>query len=164
MEPITTAFAALGVVKQIVGLVKESCKTIDDVSSLGPMLGKYFDSKQKITKHYQKAQQRSFEGSNMAYAMEIELELDKMKEFERQVQMMFFQANKIDVWNKILNRAATMEKDSKVKQRTRNVEAKKRKERAKLILAILIMVVLLSLSGYSIYEAYSFCQISGCGY
>jgi len=50
MEPISTALAALGVVKQIVSVIKEAESTIDDVSSLGPLLGKYFDKKHVITK------------------------------------------------------------------------------------------------------------------
>lgn len=168
MEPITTALAALGAVKQIVGLVKEACSTVDDVASLGPMLGKYFDKKHQVITNFEEAKKTNFQGSNMGKAMEIELELERMREFEKQVQMLFFQANKMDVWQKIMIRAAAMDEDFKIKQRMQKTalanKARKQKEQTELTLILIAIFIIFVISGYSIYEAYIFCQTNACGY
>ena len=46
MDPMT----ALAAIQSAVALVKKVSKTVDDVTSLGPVLGKYFDAKTKATK------------------------------------------------------------------------------------------------------------------
>jgi hypothetical protein len=48
MEPISTALAAFAAVQKVVSLIKQASKTADDVKSLGPLLGRYFDAKHKI--------------------------------------------------------------------------------------------------------------------
>lgn len=168
MEPITTALAALGAVKQIVGLIQEACSTVDDISSLGPMLGKYFNKKHEVIKNYEEAKKTNFQGSNMAKALEIELELDRMAQFEKKVQMLFFQANKMDVWQKIVARAAAMDEDAKVAKRREEIalanKKRKEKEQIELFIILLVVFIFLALSGYSIYEAYTYCQAYRCGY
>jgi hypothetical protein len=46
IDPIT----ALAGIQTAVALIKKVSKTVDDVSSLGPVLGKYFDAKSNATK------------------------------------------------------------------------------------------------------------------
>ena len=166
MEPITTALAAIAAVKQITNLVKETCGTVDDISSLAPMLGKYFGKKQEVVKSYEEAKKSNFKGSSMAKSIEIELELDRMKTFESEIQMLFFQCNKMDVWQKILSRAAAMDEDFKVQQRMQKTalanKAKKEKEEIELALILLGFFTILAIVGYFTYEAYYFCETYIC--
>jgi hypothetical protein len=46
IDPLT----ALAGIQAAVALIKKVSKTVDDVSSLGPVLGKYFDAKSTATK------------------------------------------------------------------------------------------------------------------
>ena len=42
--------SALAAVQSAVKLIKKASATVDDVASLGPMIGKYFDAKATATK------------------------------------------------------------------------------------------------------------------
>ena len=46
IDPLT----ALAGIQAAVALIKKVSKTVDDVSSLGPVLGKYFDAKSTASK------------------------------------------------------------------------------------------------------------------
>ena len=121
IDPMT----ALAGIQSAVALIKKVSKTVDDVSSLGPVLGKYFDAKSNATKAARDAK-KSGKKSSMAAAIEIEMALDQAAQFEKELQLLFMQAGKIDVWNKIKKRSAAM--DAEAAQDARN-EAKARKKR-----------------------------------
>lgn len=104
IDPIT----ALAGIQSAVALIKKVSKTVDDVSSLGPVLGKYFDAKNTATKAAVHAR-TSGNKSAMAVAIEIEMALEQTAQFEKQLQLLFMQTGKIDVWNKIKARAQQME-------------------------------------------------------
>lgn len=108
IDPLT----ALAAISSAVSLVKKACKTVDDVASLGPVLGKYFTAKEQAIEVVKKSQQGGFKGSALGQALELELALEQAKDFEKQVQMLFFQANKMDVWMRITARAKQMEVDA----------------------------------------------------
>jgi len=59
MDPLT----AMAAVSTAVNLIKKASKTVDDVRSLGPLLGKYFDAKHEATKAVKQAKKKG--GSNM---------------------------------------------------------------------------------------------------
>ena len=73
MEPITLAITAFSAVQSAVKAIKQAQKTVDDVKSLGPLLGRYFDAKQQATKAVVQAKKKG--GSNLGQAIEIELAL-----------------------------------------------------------------------------------------
>ena len=68
IDPVT----ALAAVQSAVKLIKKASATVDDVASLGPMIGKYFDAKATATKAAREAKKAG--GSNMGKAIEIELD------------------------------------------------------------------------------------------
>ena len=92
IDPIT----ALAGIQAAVALIKKVSKTVDDVSSLGPVLGKYFDAKSTATKAVVEAKNTG-KKSSMALAIEIEMALDQAAKFERDLQLLFMTTGKIDV-------------------------------------------------------------------
>ena len=98
IDPLT----ALAGIQAAVALIKKVSKTVDDVSSLGPVLGKYFDAKSTATKAAVQAKKSK---SSMGTAIQIEMALDQAKRFEDELQLLFMQSGKVDVWNKIKSRA-----------------------------------------------------------
>jgi hypothetical protein len=167
MEPITTALAALGVVKQIVNVIKQADSTIQDVSSLGPLLGRYFDKKHEITKSLRETSKPGFKGSNMGRAAEIELELKSMAQFENEMQFIFMTTGNIDVWNKIVARSAAMDEEDRANQR-RAADAlkqarKKRKENLELGIAITLSTITLVILMWIGIEAIYYCREVKCG-
>jgi len=58
VDPIT----ALAAISSAVELVKKVAATVDDVTSLGPVLGKYFDAKADAIEVVQKSQEGGFKG------------------------------------------------------------------------------------------------------
>ena len=68
----------MAAVSTAVNLIKKASKTVDDVRSLGPLLGKYFDAKHECTKAVNHAKKG---GSNMGQAIQVELELMQQKAF-----------------------------------------------------------------------------------
>jgi hypothetical protein len=122
IDPIT----ALAGIQSAVALIKKVSKTVDDVASLGPVLGKYFDAKSNATKAAVDAK-ASGKKSNMAVAIEIELALHQAEQFEKQLQLLFMQTGKIDVWNKIKARSQAMDveaaRDAR-KEKDRTLRAK----------------------------------------
>ncbi len=153
IDPIT----ALAAVSSAVNLVKKAVKTVQDVQSLGPVLGQYFDAKAQAIEVVEKAKTGAFSGSTLGKALEIELQLEQMKAFEESVKMLFWQANKMDVWLNITARAKQMEADAARAERRRK-EAKKRKQEQldDMILigaAVFFTVLVLGLTGYFVFEA-----------
>lgn len=137
IDPIT----ALAAVSSAVNLVKKAVATVQDVQSLGPVLGKYFDAKAQAIEVVEKAKTGTFKGSALGKALELEMALEQAREFEEQVKMLFFQSNKMDVWMRITARAKQMEADAARAEGKRKAEAKRRQaEIDDLILATIAIV------------------------
>jgi hypothetical protein len=122
IDPIT----ALSAISSAVALVKKVSKTVDDVASLGPVLGKYFDAKEQAIEVVKQAKSGGFKGSALGKALELEMALEQAREFEESVKMLFFQANKMDVWMRITARAKQMEIDAAHDARRKKEAAKRR--------------------------------------
>lgn len=140
IDPIT----ALAAISSAVELVKKVSSTVDDVTSLGPVLGKYFDAKADAIEVVQKSQRGEFKGSALGKALELEMALEQAREFEEQVKMLFFQSNKMDVWARIAARAQRIEADAAHAAR-RKKEADKRKKEEMDELFIIIVGLLIAL-------------------
>ena len=145
IDPLT----ALAGIQAAVALIKKVSKTVDDVSSLGPVLGKYFDAKAVASKAAVHAKKSK---SSMSVALQIELVLDESKRFEDQLQLLFMQSGRIDTWNKIKSRAAAMDVESAHDaRREREAAARHKKEMDEVIELVLMASVFLILVGAIIY-------------
>ena len=162
MDPLT----ALAAVSAAVNLVKKAVKTIDDVRSLGPVLGKYFDAKADAVKVLEEVNKGGFKGSNMGKAVELELAIESARAFEEQVKSLFFPSN-MDVWEKIVNRRAQMDADDKAQRRRAADSAKqatkKRKEDIELWTAITLSVITLVVLLWGGIEILMYCKAVQCG-
>ena len=146
IDPIT----ALAAIQSAVKLVKKMSQTVDDVGSLGPVLGKYFTAKETAVKAVTEAK-NSGNSSNMGTAIQIEMALEQAKQFESELQMLFMQAGKVDVWNKIKSRAGEMDKADKYAEQAAKDRAKKQKEEQEeffIIALVIVLVVVLGVIGY----------------
>lgn len=161
IDPIT----ALAAIQSAVALVKKASKTIDDVSSLGPVLGKYFDAKNTATKAALQAK-KSGNKSSMAAAIEIEMAILQTEQFEKELQMLFMMSGKIDVWNKIKARAANMDKDAAEAERKSRVAAIERRrqmyERIEYTIAAILLVFVLTFTIWGTYELVQYCNRVQC--
>lgn len=163
IDPIS----ALAGIQSAVALVKKISKTVDDVSSLGPVLGKYFDAKSTATKAAVEAK-RSGTSSSMGAAIQIEMALDQTKQFEKELQLLFMQAGKIDVWNNIKARAAAMDLEA-AREAKKEKEARRRRKKQifeALEMAFAIILIILFLIGaiWGSYELIQYCKTTGsCG-
>jgi hypothetical protein len=153
IDPIT----ALAAVSSAVNLVKKAVKTVQDVQSLGPVLGQYFDAKAQAIEVVEKAKTGGFKGSSLGKALELELALEQAREFEEQVKMLFFQSNKMDVWARITARAKQMEADAAKAERRRKEARQRRQEEIDEIflisIAVLTTLVVLGVTFYFVVEA-----------
>ena len=140
IDPVT----ALAAVSAAVDMIKKASATVDDVSSLGPLIGKYFDAKHTATKAAQEAKKAG--GSNMGKAIEIELALKAQRDFEEQLKGLFFSTNNMDVWASIMQRVNEMNADDKAEQqreaRRAQIAAKKRQEMIEMTIAIVLIVIM----------------------
>ena len=152
IDPIT----ALAGIQAAVALVKKVSKTIDDVSSLGPVLGKYFEAKavaKEAVVHAKKSK------SSMAIATEIELQLDSAKRFESELELIFMQSGRVDVWNKIKSRAAAMDVESAHDARKEKEAAARHKKKVSEAVELALMAaVFFALLGMIVYFSYSIYQ------
>ena len=88
----------------------------------------------------------------MGAAIQIEMALEQSKQFEAELQMLFMQAGKVDVWNKIKSRAGEMDKADKYAAQAAEDRAKKQKEeQEEFILAALVVILLVFLLGGGYY-------------
>jgi hypothetical protein len=153
IDPIT----ALAAVSSAVNLVKKAVKTVQDVQSLGPVLGQYFDAKAQAIEVVEKAKTGGFKGSALGKALELELALEQAREFEEQVKMMFFQSNKMEVWARITARAKQMEADAARAEGKRRAEAKRRQAEIDdmflIGIAVLTTLVVLGVTFYFVVDA-----------
>lgn len=162
IDPIT----ALAGIQSAVALIKKVSKTVDDVSSLGPVLGKYFDAKSTASKAVVTAK-NSGNKSAMAVAIEIEMALHQTEQFERQLQLLFMQTGKIDVWNKIKARASAMDIESAHQaRRDKESSAKHRKRNQEIVeitIASIILIFVVVGLGWGTYEFVQYCKYVQCG-
>lgn len=161
IDPVT-AFAA---VQSAVSMIKKASAAVDDVASLGPLIGKYFDAKATAAKAVRESKKSG--GSNMGKAIEIELALKSQRDFEEQLKGLFFSSNNMDIWNNIMIRVAEMDKEEKIeaeRERVRQRNAKKRqKELNDLMLGIGLMAVIVILIIWGVVELKDYCQTARCG-
>ena len=154
IDPLT----ALAGIQAAVALIKKVSKTVDDVSSLGPVLSKYFDAKSTATKAVVQAKKSK---SSMGTAIQIEMALDQAKRFEDELQLLFMQSGKIDVWNKIKSRAAAMDVESAHEARKEKEAAAKHKKEMDEVITLILMFVVLALVlggvGWIVYKAVQEC-------
>jgi hypothetical protein len=153
VDPIT----ALAAISSAVQLVKKVSKTVDDVASLGPVLGKYFDAKEQAIEVVKQAKSGSFQGSALGKALELEMALESAREFEEQVKMLFFQANKMDVWARITARAKQMEVDAAHAARRKKEAAKRKAEEIEevivLVLGLTVGAVAIAVTIWAVMQA-----------
>ena len=155
IDPIS----ALAGIQAAVALIKKVSKTVDDVSSLGPVLGKYFDAKSTATKAVVQAKKSK---SSMGTAIQIEMALDQAKRFEDELQLLFMQSGKIDVWNKIKARAAALDVESAHDaRREKEIAARRKKEIDEVIELALLGVVFTAMLGIIAY--FTFGILEQCG-
>jgi hypothetical protein len=148
-EEMIDPISALAGIQAAVALIKKVSKTVDDVSSLAPVLGKYWDAKSVATKAAVQAKKSK---SSMSIALQIELILDESKRFEDQLQLLFMQSGRIDTWNKIKSRAAAMDVEAAHDARREREAANKRKaEMDEAIELTLLALVFFSLLGVILY-------------
>jgi hypothetical protein len=162
IDPIT----ALAGIQSAVALIKKVSKTVDDVSSLGPVLGKYFDAKSNATKAVVQAK-NSGKKSSMAAAVEIEMAIHQAEEFEKELQFLFMQTGKIDVWLKIKSRAQSMDieaahqarrdKEAAVRQRQKN------QEMIEIVFGVFLIAVTLFGIAWVTIEVVQYCKEFQCG-
>ena len=158
-EEVIDPLTALAGIQAAVALIKKVSKTVDDVSSLGPVLGKYFDAKSTASKAVVAAKKSK---SSMGTAIQIEMALDQAKRFEDELQLLFMQSGKIDVWNKIKSRAAAMDVESAHEaHREREAEAKHKKEIDEVIELALLALVFFSLVGVILYFSFGIMEQRG---
>ena len=145
-------------------LIKKVSATVDSVASLGPVLGKYFDAKSTATKAVVQAKKSK---SSMGTAIQIEMALDQAKRFEDELQLLFMQSGKIDVWNKIKSRAAAMDVEAAHEaRREKEAAARHKKEMDEVINIVLFILVIGSVigaTGWFVYEAIAQCS-PNCGF
>ena len=161
LDPIT----ALDGLQKAISMVKKASQVANDLGGLAPMIGKMFDAKSAATKAMVEAKRSG--GSNMGQALQIEMALEQARAFEAELQMLFMQSGKIDVWNKIKERAQLMDIEDAHEARKAKAAAQKKKEQEAeqmqivagafiLILAVLALIV-------GINEFQDYCKHARCG-
>jgi hypothetical protein len=162
IDPIT----ALNGLQSAISMVKKASKVANDLGSLAPMLGKMFDAKSQATKAMIQAK-NSRKGSNMGAALQIEMALEQARAFEEELKMLFMQTGKIDVWNKIKERQAEMDRDDAKEVAALKAADKKARERDEemqewaIIIGGIVFVLFLVFIGIN--ELMSLCPKGGCG-
>lgn len=158
---------ALDAVNNAVRLVKKAAATANNVESLGPVLGKYFDAKAGAIASAKKAKAGGFGASSMGKAIELEMAIESQRQFEEELKMLFFQANKMDVWQKIKARAALMEveaaKAAGAEKRAVAAKKKKDQEAIEILVGISLAVALVGGILIAAYELMSHCGKVQCG-
>lgn len=163
IDPIT----ALAGITSAISMVKKAAKVANDLGSLAPMIGKLFDAKSTATKALIEAK-KSKKGSNMGTALQIEMALEQARAFEEELKILFMTTGKIDVWNKIKARQASMDADDANDLRLFNADERKRKQKEAemnewvvIIGASAFILFILFIGGY---ELHQLCQTGNrCG-
>jgi prophage DNA circulation protein len=144
LEPISTALAAFAAVQKAVQVIKQAQKTVNDVSSLAPLLGQYFGAKKDATQALEQAKKEG--GSSLAKAVEIEIQLMQQREWEEGLKMIFFQTGRADVWEAIQKRVQEGEQAEREARRRANdaarAKARKMAQMVELCIGIGLVVLL----------------------
>lgn len=162
IDPIS----ALEGLQSAISMVKKASKVANDLGGLAPMIGKMFDAKSVATKALLDAKKKK--GSNMGQALQIEMALEQARAFEEQLKMLFFQSNKLDVWQKIKERQADMDRDDarelNALQKAEKAAKAKEDEMNELVIIIGGTFFVLFLVFVGIYELMEFCETTKrCG-
>ena len=162
IDPLT----ALAGIQNAISMVKKASKVANDLGSLAPMIGKMFDAKSTATKALIDAKKNK--GSNMGTALQIEMALEQARAFEEELKMLFMTTGKIDVWNKIKERQAQMDRDDARElgalQRAEKKAKEKEEEMQELAIIIGGVAFVLLLVFIGINELMDFCQTTNrCG-
>jgi hypothetical protein len=148
IDPVSCLLAVSSAVK----LLKTAVQTTKDLESLGGVLGQFFTAKSQAIQIVQQSKSKGFKGSAMAQAIELELKIEEMRNYEEQIKMLFFSANKMDVWAKIVARAASIDKEAAHDaRREREAAARRKKEVDEAIELTLMVVIFFSLVGVILY-------------
>jgi hypothetical protein len=163
LDPLT----AIAAVSSAVNLIKKASKAVDDVRSLGPLLGKYFDAKHEATKAVAQAKKKG--GSNMGVAIQAELQLMQQKQFEDELKMMFFTTGNADVWENIQIRVAQMNRDDALEaKREKEAAARRKKQIAQAIetgIGVVLIVAMIGAMAYMAYLGWGHCkETKECGF
>lgn len=152
-------FTALAAVNTAIKLVKTTVKTVQNLESLGPCLAQFFGAKAEAIKVVKAG---GFKGSAMGQALELELAIEQARAFEEEVKMLFFQSNKMDVWQKIIARTAKITSDQIQADKRVREAAKRRKaeidELITIILIIITAVVVIGSLSWFVFEALQQCK------
>ena len=158
--------AALDAVNNAVRLVKKASATAQNIESLAPMLGKYFDAKANAIASAEAARSGTFGSSSMGKAFEIEMAIDAQKDFEEDLKRLFWNANKMDVWQKIKARATVMEAEAAKSAGRAKEEARRKKQKEQeefeTAVAVVISVAIFCLLMWIGFEFFIFCRKNGC--
>ena len=161
IDPLT----ALAGIQSAIKVVKQAAQVANDLGSLAGVIGKMFDAKSTATKAMVHAKKSG--GSNMGTAIQIEMALEQVRAFEEELKMLFMQTGKIDVWNKIKERAQLMDVEDAHAARQAKEEAKKKKEEQEEQMAIVAGAFVLILFGlavvFGISEIQDICAKAKCG-
>lgn len=145
---------ALAAVNKAVKMVKMAAQTTDNVASLGPLLGNYFEAKHIATQAARQAKKKG--GSNLGAAVQIEMAIKAQKDFEEQVKGLFFSSNNMDVWQQIMQRVAEMNAADKAEAEREKIAEIRRKrqqqEFREIAVGVVIAVVLISGAGWMLIE------------
>lgn len=145
-------FTALAAISTAVKLVKTAVKTVQDVESLGPVLGRFFSAKADAIKVVEQAKAGGFKGSSMGKAVELELAIEQAKMFEKEVEMLFFSSNKMDVWQKIIARASDMDRQAAADiRRAKEAQIKRKEEIDEAIELVLVLLIFVMVVGGSVW-------------
>jgi len=149
-------FEALDAVNSAVNLIKKAANTAENVESLGPFLGRYFDAKANALQVVVESKNGTFKGSALGKAMEIEMALAKHRQFEEDLKNKLFYPNHMELWHNIKARAAAMEVEfAKAAKRQKEAEVKRKKDMQQAIEIVLVSiasVLLLGMVGFGIYQ------------
>lgn len=137
IDPVT-AFAA---VQSAVALIKKAKSTVDDVRSLGPLVGKFFEAKHETAKAVAHAKKSG--GSSMAQAVQIEMELMQQEQFEAELKNLFIYSGNADVWAKIEARVAEAHRAEIEEARAEKAREARRKKEAKEIADVLTAIFII---------------------
>jgi enolase len=161
IDPIS----ALDGLQKAITMVKKASKVANDIGGLAPMIGKMFDAKSTATKAMVEAKRSG--GSNMGQALQIEMALEQARAFEAELQMLFMQSGKIDVWNKIKERAQLMDIEDAHAAREAKAAQKKKKEKEAEQMQIVLGAFVLILFGLAVIigvnEFQDYCKHARCG-
>jgi uncharacterized ion transporter superfamily protein YfcC len=90
--------------------------------------------------------------------------LDQAARFEKELQLLFMQTGKIDVWNKIKARSQSMDLEAAHEARREKEAAAKRKkeieETTEIVIAVFLAIVALVGMAWGLYELMQYCQTS----